>query len=116
MRKKALVVIVGGLAAVGMSLAVAAPANADIVLYQYAGYSGITLSVVGGTNYVGDSFNDKTSSLKINSPSSYAVLWQNKNHTGVSTQRFYIGWNDLAVSGYTTSDGSLMDNRTSSVS
>lgn len=116
MKRKLAAGIVGGVAAALLTVGVASPANALIYLHQYADGGGMVKTVDGSTSYVGDAFNDKTTSLYVVSPSSYAVLWQHKNWTGVNTMRFYDSWDDLAYMGYTTSDGSNMDNRTSSVS
>ena len=62
-----------------IAVGVATPASAQIRLYQDAGSGGGYYDVNGSTNYVGDAFNDRTSSLKVISPSNYAVLWQISN-------------------------------------
>lgn len=109
MKKKIVAGVIAGVMALGMSAAVAAPANAGIKLYQHENYAGEYLGDFGtGTPYVGSWADNRASSLKVTTPANYAILHQFRDYTGLRTNAFYIGTPSLA--------GWSFDDKTSSIS
>lgn len=109
MKKRILAGIAACAVALGMSMAIAAPASAGIKLYQFFNYSGDYLGDFGtGTSYVGSVADDGASSLKVTGSANYAILHQYRDYRGARTNPFYTGSSNLASWGF--------DNRTSSIS
>lgn len=109
MKKKIVAGVIAGVMALGMSAAVAAPANAGIKLYQLNDYAGEYLGDFGtGTSYVGTFADNRASSLKVTSPAGYAILHQFRDYDGAATGKFYTGSPNLGSWGF--------DNLTSSIS
>ncbi|RGE15363.1 hypothetical protein [Leucobacter sp. wl10] len=106
---------IGGLAATALvvgAVAAASPANAAINLYQYKNYGGTIYNAGNGYKPNLGSFDNKTSSLKVNG-GDVATLYQFVNYTGYASVGFTLGSPDL--SSWSFPSGGTWDNRTSSV-
>lgn len=95
------------LAALGIVLGAAAPANAGIRIYDGINYSSLLGDYGTGTTYVGSSADNRASSLSVSAPANYAIPYDGRNYTGASPGTFYIGAPNLADWGF--------NNRTTSI-
>jgi len=91
----------------GVALIAATPAQAGIKTYQYANYGTYLNDFGRGTSYVGDRYDNLTSSLKVDGAATYAILYQHRDYGGAKSTTFYTGSADLATWGF--------DNITSSI-
>lgn len=80
----------------GGALLAATPAQAGIQTWRYADYKTYLTDFGTGTSYVGDRYDNLTSSIKVTSPANYAVLYQNRDYGGAKTGKFYTGAPNLA--------------------
>lgn len=80
----------------GGALLTAAPAHAGIETWRYANYKTYLTDFGTGTSYVGDKYDNLTSSLNVSSPAKYAVLYQNRDYGGLKSNKFTIGAPNLA--------------------
>lgn len=77
-----------------LGITVASPAQAGILLYDDLNFGGAHLGDFGtGTSWVGSGANDRASSIKVESPANYAILWDGVNYGYPRSDTF---WDDVS--------------------